>query len=319
MLKKIALIIIFVNICSTNIYSMIINTNNTRGLYFSGSGYVYYYPNNNHWEFEGSGIEEFFRDLFEGFTKGWKEASLNPSFFYRMPLWNPDKVLFADSYFAYDLFSNTKFEAGIVNNFGITGNVASAYIDFIPVNFFSIKARVGSIYYSTLVEYHGFYEFDTPDAEYSVDIFYDTEAQEKFGYFFEIEPTLSFDIGKFFSVIANLRINYQDMFVHDYYYDRFTSFIRKNKTFSFTLNNYLMYNASPVSIGFNHEFVYVGDFDELNQEGHKIGVATSFYHQFSDMLSLFLDVHIGQHISGYVYLDGDSYFELELGLSVKIF
>ncbi len=114
------------------------------------------------------------------------------------------------------------------------------------------------------------------------------------------------------------------MFVDGFYYDEFTSLIRENKTFSFILNNYAMYYSAPVYVGINYEFVYAGNFDNINEYGHKVGMAVFFQHYFSDTLSIFGDFYAGQYLnlpsnSGYGYLSKDGYFEFEVGVQFKIF
>ncbi len=195
MFKKVILIIIFLGICSNIVYPIIIDTDNTKGLYINGSCYIYYRPANYLENIESSWFStEWFNDIGTAFSKGWNEVSLNANMFYRIPLWNPNKVLFADTTSEYNLFDKTKFEVGIEDRLGITGNVLSAYMNFVPINFFSFRVRGGMLYYSTLVEYHGFYAFDSADVEYNTDVFYNIQAETKTGYFFEIEPTLKFAV-----------------------------------------------------------------------------------------------------------------------------
>lgn len=319
MFKRVALAIILISVCSNNIYSMIVSTNNTRGLYINGSVHTYYHFG-NYYDIEGfgskdfvTGLTDFFGDVWAGFIQGWQEASLNVHLFYRMPLWNPEKILFEDTRFAYDLFSNSKLEFGIGDDLGITGNVASAYIEFVPINFLNLRFRIGSIYYNALPEYHGFYVFDSLEDDYSIDVFYEREGEKKAGYFFEIEPTLTFRL-LMFSLVSSVKINYQDMFVEGIYYDRFTLFLRENKSFSYELNNYVLYSALSVNIGFNHGFTYVS-----GSSGHRLGVAASFFHSFSDVLSIFGEIHTGQYLFGYTHIKGETYLDMEIGLQFKFF
>lgn len=274
--------IILINAYSAAVYSAINDTNNTKGFYFTGSLYGQYEPT---------------------------DTDVAARFFYRMPMLDID----------HTLFDNTKLEFGIEGGVGFSGDFANVYIDVTPIDFFRVKTKAGWISYRSLSfdfidEFNfGFYTFDKIDATYSKDVFSKMEGLNKNGYFVEIEPTFIVDILQF-TLISSLNIMYQDMFVDNFYYDRFTYLLRENKTVSFVLNNYLMFNISPLDVGLNYTLIYV----EGNKLAHKVGVAASFYRDFSDIIAVYGSAYCGQYIS-YNYLTSMTYIEGSIGLQVKIF
>ena len=105
------------------------------------------------------------------------------------------------------------------------------------------------------------------------------------------------------------------MNVDGYFYDDFTYFIRKNKTFSYSFNNYFMFNIYPINIGVNYVLNYMGEEVEI---GHKLGVVASAKLNISDKFFLYGEGHVGQYIS-YNYLTHEIYIEAKLGLQYRIF
>lgn len=286
MYKRIILIIIFINTFSTSIYSMFDNTNNTKGFYFDTSLLGQHRP------IEGD----------------WKSK-----LFYRMPLLDNGN----------SLFESTKLEIGLEGELGISGNSADIYVDIIPIDFFGIKVKTGWVSYNkqslnSSVNF-GFYTFDDINLEYNDSVFYENQSENKNGYYIEIEPTFYIDV-YIFTLISGIKITYQDMFTDDFYYDRFTYLLRKNKTISAILNNYFIFNISPVNIGLNYSLTYMGDFyeDFSDNLSHKLGIAASYSHAFSDIFSLYSHMHLGQYLK-YNYLTTSIYFELTVGVQLKIF
>ncbi len=305
MYKKIIVAIILINISPLFVYSMI-DTNNTRGFYFDTSLYGRYEPGDGgNWSFTDFRLD----------NGHWANGGWFLSFFYRKPIREVDlEIVDLDSENGKSWFNNTKLEFGLSNALGIEGDTLEAYIEVVPVDFFSIKARIGGVLYSTWLNGLGFYTFESASADYNHSVFADTSAEEKIGYFVEVSPTFKLDIYRF-SLIATLNVMYQDMFVDGFYYDRFTYFVRKNQSISLVLDSYLMFNISPVNVGVNYTLAYVGDYNDI---GHRIGMSASFVHAFSQILSLYIDLNIGQYFE-YSYLTRDAYVEIALGIQLKIF
>ena len=278
MLKKIILILLIINIISINVYSMFFDTNTTKGFYINTSFLGQYEPIEGNWELD---------------------------FFYRMPIMNIDN----------SLFDNAKIKFGVENDLGLYANIIKAYVDVVPVNLFRLKASIGFTSYYNIIDGLGFYSFDNVNADYSFDTLKNLKSENMNGYFIELEPTISVNVYRF-TLISSLKILYRDMGVgSSYFYDDFTYFIRKDKTFSYSFNNYLMFNIYPINIGVNYVLNYMGEEVEI---GHKLGVVASAKLNISDKFFLYGEGHVGQYIS-YNYLTHEIYIEAKLGLQYRIF
>ncbi len=277
MLKNIILILLIINIISINVYSMFYDTNTTKGFYINTSFLGQYKPIEGNWELD---------------------------FFYRMPIMNIDN----------SLFDNAKIKFGVENDLGLYANIIKAYVDVVPVNLFRLKATIGFVSYYNIVDGLGFYSFDNVNADYSSDVLKNQKSENKNGYFIELEPTISVNVYRF-TLISSLKIVYRDMNVDAYFYDDFTYFIRKNKTFSYSFNNYFMFNIYPINIGVNYVLNYMGEEVEI---GHKLGVVASAKLNINDKLFLYGEGHVGQYLS-YNYLTHEIYIEAKLGLQYRIF
>ncbi|MEK6794493.1 MAG: hypothetical protein AABZ39_06935 [Spirochaetota bacterium] len=223
---------------------------------------------------------------------------------YRIPLGKPGNIL----------FESTKIDVGFQNLFTPADDLMALYCTIEPIAVFDVTARVGFLELFKLLGF-GFIRLSGPTARYDGDATSGITQEHHAGLWASIAPRVKIQVWNF--ILAHtLTVNYFDMFITNYYFERHTDSVHRGTDFDINNDSYLFYKISDLlMVGANNFCLNVPSTGYVSDRVSAMLVFTPTLPCFYDLYAVIM---AGSFVVDHYYV-GKLYLAAMVGFTIKMF